>query len=188
MRGISAVLFAAESVICITRLPLSRPFGYTNILTGTWVNKHNVWDNSNIKINYNYWNIFRIAKSQQCPVTTALFSSWTDNRTILLGAGKPEAGNLKIDYVYDGYDLDAARFPKKPDELQVLDYDIQVAADAAKCIENDAPRPQLALSLVFRRCLPSSWLWSFRRPLCDESRQSALASVWKAVKMREKEI
>jgi len=119
--------------------PTISAVGYTNILTGTWVNKHNVWDNSNIKINYNYWNIFRMAKHQDRPVTTAIFSSWTDNRTILLGEDKPEAGNLHMDYTCDGYDLDATRFPKKHDDLQVFDYDSHVATDAANCIRTKRP-------------------------------------------------
>ena len=38
--------------------------GYTNILTGTWVNKHNVRGNGNIQANYNYPTLFRIAKDQ----------------------------------------------------------------------------------------------------------------------------
>ena len=29
--------------------------GYTNLLTATWYNKHNVGGNSNLKPNYNYW-------------------------------------------------------------------------------------------------------------------------------------
>ena len=56
--------------------------GYTNILTGTWVNKHNVRSNGNIKANYNYPTLFRIAKDQARPVSTAIYSSWLDNRTI----------------------------------------------------------------------------------------------------------
>ena len=165
--------------------PTISAVGYTNILTGTWVNKHNVWDNSNIKINYNYWNIFRIAENQHRPVTTALFSSWTDNRTILLGAGKPEAGNLKIDYVFDGYDLDKARFPKKPDELQVLDNDIQVAADAAKCIGNDAPD----LSWLYLWYSDDAFHLHGYGAFADRyvmKADSLLSQVWKAVKMREK--
>ena len=111
-----------------SQTPTISAIGYTNILTGTWMNKHNVQGNENIHINYNYWNIFRIAKNQKRPVTTAIYSGWTDNRTILLGDGKPEAGNLKVDYAYDGYDLDSVRFPKKKDMLEVYDYDCQGTA------------------------------------------------------------
>ena len=84
-----------------------------NILTGTWMNKHNVNGNSNLNPNYNYWSLFRIAKNQNKDFKTALFSSWTDNRTVLIGEGKPETDHLKIDYVCDGYELDKDRFPAK---------------------------------------------------------------------------
>ena len=70
--------------------------GYTNLLTATWYNKHNVGGNSNLKPNYNYWTIFRIAKEQKKNYTTGLYSSWTDNRTVLIGEGLAETGNLKI--------------------------------------------------------------------------------------------
>lgn len=77
--------------------PTISAVGYTDILTATWVNKHNVPGNSNLKPNYNYWTIFRIAKEQKREVKTGLFSSWIDNRTVLIGEGKPETNNLKID-------------------------------------------------------------------------------------------
>lgn len=44
--------------------PTISAIGYMNILTGTWMNKHNVNGNSNLKPNYNYWSLFKIAKSQ----------------------------------------------------------------------------------------------------------------------------
>ena len=68
--------------------PTVSAIGYTNILTGTWMNKHNVKGNDNQNPNYHYPTLFRIAKDQQRPVTTALYSSWTDNRTVLLGENK----------------------------------------------------------------------------------------------------
>lgn len=87
--------------------------GYTNILTGTWMNKHNVQGNSSLKLRYQYWSLFRIAKEQDRNYTTGLYSSWTDNRTVLIGENKPETGNLQIDYVFDGYDLDKKNYPPK---------------------------------------------------------------------------
>ena len=119
--------------------PTISAVGYNSMLTGVWVNKHNVYGNSNLSPNYNYWSLFRIAKEQPKPLTTAIFSSWTDNRTVLLGEGKPETGNLKIDYVRDGYDLDKENFPDKEKDLHVFDYDEQVSIEAEKCIRDDAP-------------------------------------------------
>ena len=84
------------------------------------MNKHNVGGNSNLKPNYNYWTIFRIAKEQSAACRTAIYSSWTDNRKVLVGEGKPETGYLKIDHVYDGYDLDTVRFPAAGDAAEGL--------------------------------------------------------------------
>ena len=67
-----------------SQTPTISAVGYNNILTGTWVNKHNVSGNTNQNPNYNYWSIFRIAKVQKEDVKTALYSSWTDNRTYCL--------------------------------------------------------------------------------------------------------
>jgi hypothetical protein len=168
-----------------SQTPTISAIGYTNILTGTWMNKHNVQGNENIHINYNYWNIFRIAKAQDHPVKTAIYTGWTDNRTILLGTGKSEAGNLQVDYAYDGYDLDTLHFPHKPDELHVFDIDRQVSADAAKSIRSEAP--------------DLSWLYLWYTDDAFHSHgggtysdrfimkaDSMLANVWKAIKYREK--
>ena len=119
--------------------PTISAVGYNTMLTGTWANKHNVFGNGNLSPNYHYWSLFRIAKEQERPLTTAIFSSWTDNRTVLLGEGKLETGYLKIDYVYDGYDLDQVRFPHKEKDLHVFDYDEEVSRNAANCIRENAP-------------------------------------------------
>lgn len=113
--------------------------GYTNLLTATWYNKHNVGGNSNLTPNYNYWSIFRIAKEQPKMCTTGIYSSWTDNRTVLIGEGKPETNYLKIDYVRDGYDLDTINFPHKADELHIFDIDERVSKEASESIKKDAP-------------------------------------------------
>jgi hypothetical protein len=131
--------YAGGEVGAYSQTPTVSAIGYTNILTGTWMNKHNVNGNENLKPNYNYWSLFRIAKSQKKDYSTALFSSWTDNRTVLIGEKKPETNNLKIDYIYDGYELDKTKFPKKKDQLQIFDIDSIVANAAATCIREKAP-------------------------------------------------
>src|SRR5689334_3364015 len=83
--------------------PTISAVGYNHVLTGTWTNKHNVWDNDIREPNYNYWNIFRLAREANPGLTTAVFSTWLDNRTKLVGDGLPNAGNIKIDYAFDGY-------------------------------------------------------------------------------------
>ena len=78
--------------------------GYMNMITGVWGNKHNVWGNSVKNPNYNYWNIFRAAEELKPELNTAIFSTWEDNRTKLIGESKPEAGSIKLDYAFDGFE------------------------------------------------------------------------------------
>jgi predicted AlkP superfamily pyrophosphatase or phosphodiesterase len=119
--------------------PTISAVGYNSLLTGTWVNKHNVPDNDIKEPNYNYQNIFRVFKTQYPDKKTAIFSSWTDNRTKLLGHNLPAAGNLEVDYFFDGYELDTVRFKhdKKADYMHLIDE--QVVADASKTINDKAP-------------------------------------------------
>src|SRR5690554_2076260 len=44
--------------------PTVSAVGYNSLLTGTWANKHNVWDNDIEAPNYHYWTIFRFLKEQ----------------------------------------------------------------------------------------------------------------------------
>ncbi|MEN9459414.1 MAG: hypothetical protein RL135_2033, partial [Bacteroidota bacterium] len=59
--------------------------GYNNLITGTWANKHNVVDNNIKKPNYSYYTLFRFLKEQYPQKTIAIFSTWQDNRTKLIG-------------------------------------------------------------------------------------------------------
>lgn len=119
--------------------PTISAVGYTDLLTSTWLNKHNVPGNDNLSPNYNYPTIFRIAKDQDREVTTAIFSSWIDNRTVLIGEGKPETRNVRMDYVYDGYELDREKFPDREFDLRIFDIDECVSECAAECIREKAP-------------------------------------------------
>lgn len=56
-----------------SQTPTISAVGYNSLLTGTWVNKHNVWDNDIKAPNYNYWTIFRLLKNQY-PERKRLFS------------------------------------------------------------------------------------------------------------------
>src|SRR5687768_8884331 len=68
-----------------SQTPTISAVSYNSLLTGTWANKHNVWDNDIAAPNYNYWSIFRFLKNQRPAAQIAIFSSWTDNRTKLIG-------------------------------------------------------------------------------------------------------
>jgi arylsulfatase A-like enzyme len=119
--------------------PTISAVGYNHVLTGTWTNKHNVWDNDIVAPNYNYWNIFRIAKTVNPSLKTAIFSSWTDNRTKLIGEGLPAAGNIKFDYSYDGLETDTLHFPHDDARTFMSDIDDHVAKEAARCLLEKAP-------------------------------------------------
>jgi hypothetical protein len=118
--------------------PTISAVGYNSLLTGTWVNKHNVPDNDIMAPNYNYHNIFRLLKSQFPTRKTAIYSSWTDNRTKLLGHNLAAAGNLKVDSYHDGYELDTLRFKHDQNRDFMHQIDEQVIADAVLGIRKDA--------------------------------------------------
>ncbi len=119
--------------------PTISAVGYNSLLTGTWVNKHNVWGNDIKEPNYHYKNIFRLLKNQYPLKKVAVFSSWTDNRTKLVGDGLPEAGNIKVDYAFDGYELDTINFPHDKQGQYMHLIDEKVTSDAAQTIQNKAP-------------------------------------------------
>jgi predicted AlkP superfamily pyrophosphatase or phosphodiesterase len=43
-----------------SQTPTISAVGYNSLLTGTWVNKHNVWDNDIAAPNYSYPTIFQV--------------------------------------------------------------------------------------------------------------------------------
>lgn len=119
--------------------PTISAVGYNSLLTGTWVNKHNVPDNDIKEPNYNYQNIFRLFKSQFPDKKTGIYSSWTDNRTKLLGYRLPSAGNLQVDYIADGYELDTLNFKHDKHRDFMHSIDEKVVEQAALSIRKDAP-------------------------------------------------
>jgi predicted AlkP superfamily pyrophosphatase or phosphodiesterase len=122
-----------------SQTPTISAVGYNSLLTGTWVNKHNVWDNNIAAPNYNYWTLFRFFKAQYPQKKTAVFSSWLDNRTKLIGDGLPATGNLQMNYYFDGLELDTTKFPhdKKRDFMHKIDE--AVVEKAAAGIREEAP-------------------------------------------------
>jgi predicted AlkP superfamily pyrophosphatase or phosphodiesterase len=122
-----------------SQTPTISAVGYNSLLTGTWVNKHNVWDNDIAAPNYNYWTIFRFFKTQYPEKKTAIFSSWLDNRTKLAGDGMEETGKLKIDYQVDGLELDTVRFPHDKQKAYMHLIDVEVVQKASESIREQAP-------------------------------------------------
>src|ERR1700740_2891091 len=79
-----------------SQTPTISAVGYNSVLTGTWVNKHNVWDNDIAAPNYHYPTIFRLLKTQSPEKKIGIFSSWQDNRTKLVGDAMAETGSIPI--------------------------------------------------------------------------------------------
>lgn len=113
--------------------------GYMSMLTGVWAHKHNIWDNYEQSPNYAYWNVFRIAERADSTLKTAIFSTWLDNRTILVGDGQPACADFRIDYGFDGFELDSVRFPHDEASDYVLAIDELVSEEAGRYIAENGP-------------------------------------------------
>lgn len=123
----------------VSESPTVSAVGYNSLLTGTWANKHNVYSNSIDNPNYAYWDIFRIVKDYDQSRHTALFSTWEDNRTKLLGDGLATAGGNKLNYTFDGFEKDLERFPHDTERQYIRNIDSLVSDEAARYIESVGP-------------------------------------------------
>lgn len=122
--------------------PTISAVGYNSVLTGTWVNKHNVWGNYGKDIatpNYNYKTIFRLLKDADPSKKIAIFSSWLDNRTKLVGESLPATGNIMFDIKYDGYELDTITYPNDTTSIRMHNIDEFVVNKTAETIRETAP-------------------------------------------------
>ena len=119
--------------------PTISAVGYNSLLTGTWVNKHNVWDNDIKDPNYQYWNIFRLFEKQSPTKKTAVFSTWLDNRTKLVGEGLAKAGSIQLDHHFDGLELDTIQYPHHEDSRYIHHIDEAVTDSAAAYIKREGP-------------------------------------------------
>ena len=170
----------------VTQTPTVSADGYNSLLTSTWFNKHNIGSNDISNPNYHYWTIFRIAKNQQKNFTTAVFSSWEANRSILIGEGKTETGNLKIDFALDGLDLDTLNYPHEEHDLQIFKIDEKISEAAAECIKQEAPD----LMWVYLWYTDDAGHIFGDSPYMDKYTVLAdnqIARIWEAVKYREQQ-
>lgn len=119
--------------------PTISAVGYNSLITGTWANKHNVYDNDIEDPDYQYWDIFRIAKAHDASLQTAIFSTWLENRTRLVGDGLAAAGGHKLDYHFDGFEHDTDRFPHDLLRTYIRNIDELVSNEAARYIEEHGP-------------------------------------------------
>jgi len=122
-----------------SQTPTISAVGYNSVLTGVWVNKHNVWDNDIAAPNYNYPTIFRFLKEQYPAKKTGIFSSWQDNRTKLVGDNFAATGNIPVDYSYDGLEKDTINYAHDKKNDYMSNIDEAVANKAAEIIRAKAP-------------------------------------------------
>jgi len=122
-----------------SQTPTISAVGYNSVLTGVWVNKHNVWDNDIAAPNYNYPTIFRFLKAQYPGKKTGIFSSWEDNRTKLVGDNFAATGNIPVDYSYDGLEKDTINYAHDKKRDYMSNIDESVAKKAADIIQTKAP-------------------------------------------------
>lgn len=122
-----------------SQTPTISAVGYNSLLTGTWANKHNVWGNGIKKPNYKYWSIFRYAQEYKPSLKTAVFSTWLDNRTKLIGEGLLETGSHQLNYHFDGFEHDTINFPHGNDRDYIRKIDEHVTNEAARYIKAKAP-------------------------------------------------
>ncbi len=165
--------------------PTISAVGYNCLLTGTWAEKHNVWDNDIAAPNYNYPTVFRLFKNQYPDKKIAVFSSWQDNRTKLIGEGKPETGNIKMDYAFDGYELDTVNFPQDSKRIFMRNIDEKVVSEATKCVRADAPD----LSWVYLEFTDDmGHMYGDSRQMKDaiHFEDTLMGRLWDAIKYREK--
>ena len=113
--------------------------GYAILVTGTWANKNNVWDNSLKAPNYNYPTLFKLYKDAYPDGKIGIFSTWLDNRTKLLGEDLPETGGIKFNYHFDGLEIDTQNYPHDDKSLYIKRIDAEVAMAAAKSVYKDGP-------------------------------------------------
>lgn len=166
--------------------PTISAVGYNSLLTGTWVNKHNVYGNSIKNPNYNYPTIFRIFKNHYPKKKTAIFSTWLDNRTKLVGEGLSETNYVEVDYAFDGFELDTLNFPHDPKHQYIKNIDKKVAEEAARYIAEEAPD----LSWVYLQYTDDmGHRYGDSKQFYDaiSFEDKLVGKIWKAVKTRQDE-
>lgn len=119
--------------------PTISAVGYNSLLTGVWVNKHNVYGNGIKQPNYNYPTIFRNFKNSFPHKTTAVYSTWLDNRTKLVGENLEATGYLQLDYHFDGLEIDTLSYPHDNKSEYIKKIDQAVANYAANDVMEKSP-------------------------------------------------
>lgn len=122
-----------------SQTPTISAVGYNSLLTSTWVNKHGVWDNSIKSPNYQYWSIFRFFESQYPHKKSAIFSTWLDNRTKLIGEDLPQTNHLRLDYSFDGLERDTLLYAHDKEAAYIHRIDEKVVDEAVQYVRTESP-------------------------------------------------
>ena len=165
--------------------PTISAVGYNSLLTGTWVNKHNVWGNDIKEPNYRYWSIFRFMEAQYPQKQTAIFSTWLDNRTKLIGTGLPETNHLQLDYYFDGFELDTLQFPHDKQAEYIHKIDELVTNEAATYLRHQAPDLSWVY-LEFTDDMGHRYGDSEQFHEAIKVMDTQIGRLWEAIKYREK--
>jgi hypothetical protein len=168
-----------------SQTPTISAVGYNSLLTGVWVNKHNVPDNSILAPNYNYGTIFRFFKTAYPDKKIGIFSSWQDNRTKLIGEGLPQTGHIKMDIVADGYELDHTNFPHDKESAYMHLIDEKVSIEAANSIREQAPDLSW-IYLEYTDDMGHRYGYSPQFYKAIELMDLQVGRVWEAIQYREK--
>ena len=164
--------------------PTISAVGYNSLLTGVWYNKHNVRGNAIQQPNYNYWSIFRHFKATYPHKTTAVYSTWLDNRTKLVGENLQETGFLQLDYHFDGLEIDTLGYPHDEVSDYIRRIDREVSAYAAKDIKLKGPD----LSWVYLQYtddMGHRYGASDQMDLAIQEADRQVGLIWEAIKYRE---
>lgn len=164
--------------------PTISAVGYNTLLTGTWAHKHQVWGNGIEAPNYQYWTIFRYLREARPDAKLAIFSTWQDNRTKLLGENLPQTGFLKLDRAVDGLELDTLRYPHDPEHQYISQIDQKVAEEAAAYLAAQGPD----LTWVYLQYTDDMGHRYGRSSELDAAIQKADAQVgliWQAIQQRQ---
>lgn len=165
--------------------PTISAVGYNSLLTGTWANKHNVWDNDIKAPNYSYWSIFRLMRESRPASKLAIFSTWEDNRTKLLGEGMRETGNLKLDIVFDGFEKDTLRFPHDSEKEYLNKIDNLVSFEAAHVLKTQSPDLSWVY-LEYTDAIGHRYGKSQQFNEAIEIADQQVGKIWEAIQYREK--
>ena len=168
----------------VSESPTISAVGYNTLLTGTWAHKHRVWGNGIESPNYQYWTLFRYLREARSDAKLAVFSTWQDNRTKLLGENLPQTNFLRLNQSLDGLELDTLRYPHDPEHHYISHIDQKVAEEAASYLASQGPD----LTWVYLQYTDNMGHRHGRSPQLDAAIQKADAQVgliWQAIQQRQ---